>query len=101
MKTKPPERIGSEIVCPACGKSTRRIIVEVSRVDWASIPFVGLAAILFPSLARKALQCDHCGKIFQPPPPPATMGDRLTGLILLGISLLMVGLVIWLVFFGR
>lgn len=99
-QTMPVERTGPEIVCPSCRKCTKKIIVDVNRIDWASILFVGFAAVLFPSLARKELQCEHCGKIFQTPPPPTKKSDRLIGFILAAFSLLMVGLVIWIVFFG-
>lgn len=97
--TKSLETVGHGVVCPGCGRRTRKIIVDASRIDWASVPFVGLAAILFPSLASKELQCEHCGRVFPPPRPPAKAGDRLIGFILVGFSLLMVGLVVWLVFF--
>lgn len=99
-RTIPDKASGTDIVCPRCGTNTKKIIVDVNRVDWASVPFVGFAAILFPSLSRKELQCDHCGKIFLPQAPPAKKGDHLIGFILAGFSLLMVGLVIWLLFFG-
>ncbi|MCU0797906.1 MAG: hypothetical protein MUF31_18445 [Akkermansiaceae bacterium] len=72
----------------------------MNRIDWASILFVGFAAVLFPSLAVKELQCEHCGKIFQVPPPPTKKSDHLIGFILAAFSLLMLALVIWLVFFG-
>ena len=99
-KTMPVERTGPEIVCPSCCTCTKKIIVDVIRIDWASILLVGLSAVLFPSLACKELQCEHCGEIFLPPPTPAKKGDRLIGFILAGFSLLMVGLVIWVVFFS-
>lgn len=98
--TLPVKRTEPDIVCPSCATSTRKIIVDVSRIDWASFLFVGFAAVLFPSLARKEIQCEHCGKIFLPPPPSAKKSDRLIGFILAGFSLLMVGLVLWIVFFG-
>ena len=94
------EKIEPEIVCPRCCKITKKIIVDVNRIDWASMLFVGFAAVLFPSLARKELQCEHCGKIFLTPPPPTKKSDRMIGFILAGFSLLMVGVVIWLVFFS-
>ena len=94
------EKTEPEIVCSGCCKITKKIIVDVNRIDWASILFVGFAAVLFPSLARKELQCEHCGKIFLTSPPSTKKSDRLIGFILAGFSLLMIGLVIWIVFFG-
>jgi hypothetical protein len=94
------EKTEPEIVCPSCCKITKKIIVDMNRIDWASILFVGFAAVLFPSLARKELQCEHCGKIFLTSQPSTKKSDRLIGFILAGFSLLMIGLVIWIVFFG-
>lgn len=94
------ERTEPKIICPSCRKMTKKIIVEVSRIDWASILLIGVAAALFPSMARKELQCEHCGKVFPTPPPQSEKSDRLIGYVLAGFSLLMVGLVILIVFFG-
>lgn len=85
---------------PKCGKRTTNIVVDVNRVDWPSFFLIGIAAVLYPSLARKELQCEHCGKIFSPASPPASKSDRTIGLVLAGFSVLMVLLVIWVVFFG-
>jgi len=78
---------------------TRKIIVDLNRIDWASILFVGLGQSSSHRSHAKSFNVSTAAR-FLPPPPPAKKRDCLIGFILGGFSLLMVGLVVWLVFFG-
>lgn len=57
----------SLIRCPKCKRDSRRIEVELSKIDWCLVFVIGLwAAVMFPPNRRKGFQCEHCGKIFLP-----------------------------------
>jgi hypothetical protein len=94
MPDQPPK---AGIICPKCGKPTKRIVVETDHPT-------NLTELLFedPAIARhrKAFQCEHCSKTFLPPLPPIKKADRVIGMILAGFSILVIALVVWVVFFG-
>jgi hypothetical protein len=85
------------IECPKCQRDSRKLVVEMDRVDWRSVFLIGvLAAVMFPSNHRKEFQCEHCGNIFLPKPNPVDKSSRLIGILLGSFSILMVVLVIML-----
>jgi DNA-directed RNA polymerase subunit RPC12/RpoP len=90
-----------EVACPKCGKSTRKIVVDVERIDWPSAFFIGLWALLFSSRVSREFQCQHCGKTFAMKHPPMTGRDRLIGLCLLSFCGMMIVAVAWLIFWSK
>lgn len=90
-----------DVQCPKCGKSTRKIVVEVERVDWPSAFFIGLWALLFSSRVSREFQCQHSGKTFPTKHPPTTGRDRLIGLCLLSFCVMMIVAVAWLIFWSK
>ena len=78
------------MTCPKCGAESDRLVVEVEKIDWASSLYLGLGAILFPSLREKKLQCSSCGRTFAEKSHKAWGNGRIPGWVLLLILLLVV-----------
>ena len=85
----------SMVNCPKCNQSSRKLIVDVDRVDWLKFLLIGFwAALICPSNRRKGFQCEHCGNIFLPKPVPKKKSDRVIGVLLCAFPILMVVILI-------
>lgn len=75
----------------------------VNRIDWASMFFVGIGALLFPSARSSELQCRECGRTFRTKAYEMTRGDRIIRGIFLTLMLVIVVpilLFLWVSFFS-
>ncbi len=100
MMTPVNDRELPRIECAKCGRWTKKIVVDVERVDWVSGLAIGFWAVFFPSRRTREFQCQHCGKTFVLSASPMLRRDKVVGLVLFSLCGVMVLLAIWLIFLG-
>ena len=89
LKSTPnrPASPGSEKAsCPKCKGETKRIEIEIDRLEWGRVWLLGVWAGFFPGKDR-ALVCEHCGEVFARTEITNRTTNRITGICLALVSI--------------